>query len=141
MPEKKISGNLHISSDILVGFPGESDNAFNNTLDIMRESGLGRVHVFPYSERQGTIASRMPGKISHNEKISRTSQAIALGRELYDNYAKNFVGHELEILIEQNNTGHTRHYIDASCTGHSNEIIKAEALRYVNSKLECERRD
>ena len=136
---KKISDDLHISSDILVGFPGESDEAFTNTLNVMRDSGLGRVHVFPYSERQDTVASRMPDKVSHETKISRTSQAIELGRELYNDYAKNFVGQDVEVLIEQNNTGHTRHYIDALCEGQPNEIIKLKAQGYINGKLECMR--
>ena len=134
---KKIGDYLHISSDILVGFPGESDEAFTNTLNIMKDSRLGRVHVFPYSERQGTVASRMPDKISHETKILRTSQTIKLGRELYDNYAKNFIGQEVEILIEQNNIGHTRHYIDAECYGEQNEIVKIKAMDYINGKLKC----
>ena len=140
---KKINDRLHISSDILVGFPGESDEAFSNTLNIMREAGLGRVHVFPYSERQGTIASRMPDKVPHEIKISRTSEAIKLGRELYDNYARNFVGQEVEVLIEQNSMGHTRYYIDAECVPNkkANEIIKVKATDYVNNKLKCMCRD
>ena len=138
---KKISDRLHISSDILVGFPGESEQAFQNTLNVMREAGLGRVHVFPYSERQGTLAANMPGKISHEIKILRTSQAISLGRELYENYAKNFFGQEVEILIEKNSKGHTRHFIEAECPGNDNEIVKAKALRYVDGKFECERRN
>ena len=136
---KKLGDDLHISSDILVGFPGESDEAFTNTLNVMRDSGLGRVHVFPYSERQDTVASRMPDKVSHETKILRTSRAIELGRELYNDYAKNFVGQDVEVLIEQNNTGHTRHYIDALCEGQPNEIIKLKAQGYINGKLECMR--
>ena len=136
---KKLGDDLHISSDILVGFPGESDEAFTNTLNIMKDSGLGRVHVFPYSERQGTVASRMPDKVSHEIKILRTSQAIELGRKLYDDYAKNFVGQDVEILIEQNNLGHTRHYIDAICEGQANEIITIKAQGYINGKLKCMR--
>jgi len=132
---EKISEKIHISSDILVGFPGESEKNFLQTLDIMKKSALGRVHVFPYSERQGTIAANLPGKISHEEKISRTSQAISLGRELFNNYAKKFVNHEAEILLENNNKGYTRHFIEAVCTGEKNQIIKARPLRYADGKL------
>ena len=142
---EKISSEIHISSDILVGFPNENDKNFEDTLDVMKKSGLGRVHVFPYSERPGTIAANLPQKISHEIKISRTSQAIALGRELYDNYAKNFLGREVEILLENNNRqsgsyrGHTRHFIEAVTSGENNknQILKARALRYVDGKLEC----
>ncbi len=137
----KISDDIHISSDILVGFPGESDLAFNNTLKIMRASKFGRVHVFPYSERKGTLAATMPNKISHETKIFRTSEAIKLGHELYNNYAEKFTHKEVEILIEKNNKGYTRNYIEALCEGNENEIVKAEVICYGNNGLECLRRD
>ena len=135
---KKISKDIHISSDILVGFPGESEKAFENTLAVMKEAKLGRVHVFPYSQRKGTLAAEMPDQIPHEIKIERTSKAIELGRELYRNYIKKFEGHEVEILLESGNKGHTRHFIEATCAGDNNEILKAKAIRYVNGKLECE---
>ena len=136
---KKINDNLHISSDILVGFPGENDNAFNNTLNVMKSSGLGRVHVFPYSERRGTPASNFPEKVPHDVKISRTSQAIRLGRKLYEDYARKFINSDVEVLIESDNKGHTRHYIEAECEGEKNEIVKVKALSYDNDRLKCER--
>ena len=132
-----LGDDLHISGDILVGFPGESNTAFMNTLEVMRASGFGRVHVFPYSERKGTIAARMKGKISHQEKIYRVSRAISLGNELYEQYAKRFMGHKVEILIERDGRGHTRHYIEASCRGNDNEIITAEAGGLNYGRLEC----
>ena len=133
--------NLHISSDILAGFPGESETAFMNTLDVMRKAGLGRVHVFPYSERQGTIAAKLPGKIPHSEKAARTAQAISLGRELYAEYVNSFIGHDAEILVETGNRGHTRHYIEALCEGRDNEIVIARAVKVNDGQLECVRRD
>ena len=133
--------DLHISSDILVGFPGESESAFTNTLHIMRASGLGRVHVFPYSERKGTLAANMPDKVSHAEKISRTSRAISLGQELYTDYMSRFIGHEAEILIETGSKGHTRHYIEAFCDGRDNEIVRALITGVKDGRFECVRRD
>ena len=134
---QKISPDIHISSDILAGFPGESDTAFRNTLDIMRASGFGRVHVFPYSARRGTIAADMAGQIPSPVKIFRVSEAISLGRKLFSGYAKRFVGHEAEILIERDNRGHTRHYIEATCKGNNNEIVKAEVKNFDGSGFEC----
>ncbi|MBR0150559.1 MAG: MiaB/RimO family radical SAM methylthiotransferase [Synergistaceae bacterium] len=136
---EKISPSLHISSDIMTGFPGETDSAFRNTLSIMKASGLGRVHVFPYSSRKGTIAANMPGQIPHDVKISRTAEAISLGREMYTNYAETFTGHDTEILIERGNHGYTRHYIEAECYGAENETITARALRFDGVRLICER--
>ena len=137
----KISPDIHISTDIITGFPGENDSAFLHTLDIMRASGLGRVHVFPYSARRGTIAADMPGQVPSPVKAARTSEAISLGRELYESYARKFIGHEAEILIERDNRGHTRHYIEATCAGNDNEIVKAEVMSFDGSGLECVRRD
>lgn len=138
---KYLGDDLHISSDILTGFPGESESAFNNTLKLMQESRLGRVHVFPFSERKGTLAERMPGKISHGEKISRVSRAITLGRELYDSYVKGFLNHEVEILIEDDGThGHTRHFVEADILDEkfsANQIINAKAVGESNGRLEC----
>ena len=133
--------DLHISSDILVGFPGESEEAFSGTLDVMRSAGLGRVHVFPYSERQGTIAASLPGKVPHDVKVERTARAITLGRELYSSYVRNFIGREVEILIEKDGKGHTRHYVEACCDGMDNEIVRAEARGERDGQLECLRRD
>ena len=139
---RKILGeNLHISTDILVGFPGESENAFMNTLNLMKESKLGRVHVFPYSEREGTIAAKMPQKIPHAEKISRTSRAIELGNILYNNYMKKFINHDVDILLEKNNKGHTKQYIEAICDGENNSIVRAKVIGVNDGRFECVRRD
>ena len=137
----KISQDIHISTDIIAGFPGENDAAFSNTLDVMKDSGFGRVHVFPFSARKGTLAAEMPGQIPSPLKVARTAQAISLGRELFSEYAKRFVGHEAEILIERDNKGHTRHYIEAKCRGNDNEITRAEVIRFDGSGLECLRGD
>ena len=136
-----LGDDLHISSDILVGFPGENDNAFKNTLETMKAAKFGRVHVFPYSKREGTIAASMTNQIHHDVKINRTSQAISLGHELYEEYVKRFMNSDAEILIESNNRGYTRHYIEAMCTGNDNEIVKATVKGAVNGRLACMRRD
>mgnify|MGYP002626317190 CR=1 FL=1 len=141
--------DVHISSDILVGFPGETEQAFTNTLQVMRASGLGRVHVFPYSEREGTLAATMPERVPHAERVSRTSRAIALGHELYADYVRKFTGREAEVLIEKDGRGHTRHYIDAECeecAGMDNEIVRVKVMGVLkggvkDGRLECVRRD
>ena len=132
--------DLHISSDILVGFPRESEQAFMNTLNVMRSAKLGRVHVFPYSPRNGTIAAALLGQVPHDVKVSRTAQAIALGQELYAEYVKKFIGHEAEILLETGGKGHTRNYIEAVCAGSDNEIVRAVITGERDGQLECVRR-
>ena len=138
---KVLGSDLHISSDILVGFPGESEEAFTNTLNVMRAAKFGRVHVFPYSERQGTIAAGLQGKVSHDVKTARTARAISLGRELYADYVRQFIGQDAEILIETGGKGHTRHYVEALCEGRDNEIVRAIVKGERDGQLECVRRD
>ena len=102
---------------------------------------LGRVHVFPYSARTGTIAATLPGQVPHDAKISRTAQAIALGQELYAEYIGRFVGREDEVLLETDGKGHTRNYIEALCEGRDNEIVRVLITGERDGQLECVRRD
>ena len=115
---KRLGDALHISSDILVGFPGEEEMAFQNTLSLMRRVGLGRVHVFPFSPRPGTVAAQMPGKVSDEMLNGRVKRALALGHELLENYAESFIGRELDVLAEEPEQegrycGHTPHFLEA----------------------------
>jgi threonylcarbamoyladenosine tRNA methylthiotransferase MtaB len=97
---KKLGEDLHISSDILVGFPGESEEAFRNTLALMGRVKLGRVHVFPYSPRRGTAAAAFPGRVPPRVASERMSVALTLGEELLTRYASHFVGRDLSVLVE-----------------------------------------
>lgn len=136
--------NLHISSDILVGFPGETDEAFNNTLEIMQKANFGRVHVFPFSEREGTAAVKFPDKIENSLKNLRTSQAIDLGKKLFLNYAGKFLNQNVEVLIEKINNdyslGHSKHYLEVFCKGNffeRNQIINLKVINISDARLEA----
>ncbi|MDR1977307.1 MAG: MiaB/RimO family radical SAM methylthiotransferase [Synergistaceae bacterium] len=97
---EKLGDDLHISSDVLVAFPGESEKAFRGTLALMRRVGLGRVHVFPYSPRIGTVAAGFPDQIPPPAAAERMKLAMAEGEELLTRYASRFVGRDLSVLIE-----------------------------------------
>jgi threonylcarbamoyladenosine tRNA methylthiotransferase MtaB len=119
---EKLGGDLHISSDVLVGFPGESEGAFQNTLALMRRAGLGRVHVFPYSPRPGTAAAAFPNRVPPRVVSERVSAALALGEELLARYASRFVGRDLSVLVEgteeartaRATLGYTRHFVSVA---------------------------
>ncbi len=137
-----LGDELHISSDIMIGFPGETEKNFNNTLQTMRDSNFGRVHIFPYSERAGTLAVNFSDKVSEQIKSIRKNQALELGRELLNNYASKFIGHDVKILIENNSKGYTENYIEAVILKELNKINKNEiyTLKAVNMRegvLEC----
>jgi len=92
---------VHVSTDLLVGFPGETEEAFRRTLDLVTQLGLGRLHVFPYSPRPGTAAALWTDRPSREEARRRCREADALGKELLGRYAARFVGQEVDLLVEE----------------------------------------
>lgn len=115
----RLGTDLHISSDVLVGFPGEDDAAFHGTTALMRRVGMGRVHVFPYSERRGTLAASLPGRVEPSVRAERAAEAAAVGMELLSGYARRFVGRTLEVLAEGDGAGYTPQFLEAAWEGGS----------------------
>jgi threonylcarbamoyladenosine tRNA methylthiotransferase MtaB len=112
--------DLAISTDVIVGFPGETDDEFAASLDFVREMAFTKLHVFRYSKRPGTAAARMPGHVDSERKKARSAQMLALSDEGGRQFAQQFVGREVEVLWEQvtgasetgyRNTGLTDHYL------------------------------
>jgi len=97
--------DLHLSTDIIVGFPGETDKAFLSTLEMLERAGAGKVHVFPFSLREGTPASLIDGRLPPRVVRSRMDQALSMASELLDRYAGRWVGEEVEILVEKSQGG------------------------------------
>ena len=104
-----------ITTDIIVGFPGETAAEFEETLAFARTVSLARIHVFPYSRREGTKAAEMPGQLSRAVKAERAARLGALAAELSWEYASRFVGTEQEVLFEERDkeclAGHTGTYL------------------------------
>ncbi|HYF00096.1 MAG TPA: tRNA (N(6)-L-threonylcarbamoyladenosine(37)-C(2))-methylthiotransferase MtaB [Planctomycetota bacterium] len=87
------------TTDVIVGFPGETEEAFANTMAVCRRVGFSRLHIFPYSRRRGTDAAArpdLPGRV----KKERLRRLEALAAELTDAYARRFLGREVEVLLE-----------------------------------------
>jgi threonylcarbamoyladenosine tRNA methylthiotransferase MtaB len=97
--------NLHLSTDLLVGFPGETDEAFHRTLSLVRELGFGHLHVFPYSARPGTLAASMEGHLPEAVVKARCEEGIAVGDELLGKYALPFLGTKVPVLVEKAKSG------------------------------------
>ncbi len=92
--------DLAISSDIIVGFPGENERNFQNTLRFVEKCGFSRLHVFKYSPRRGTRAAQLSPQVPYPEKQKRSRQMMALGEELSRRYQDRFVGKTLPVLLE-----------------------------------------
>ncbi|WP_019119952.1 tRNA (N(6)-L-threonylcarbamoyladenosine(37)-C(2))-methylthiotransferase MtaB [Brevibacillus massiliensis] len=90
-----------LTTDVIVGFPGETDEQFQNTYNFIKEVGFSELHVFPYSMRTGTPAARMTDQIPDEIKKERVDRLLELNTELTVNYSKQFVGDVLEVIPER----------------------------------------
>lgn len=97
---QKAVPDLAIGLDVMAGFPGEDEQAFNRTMQFIAALPVAYLHVFPYSERPGTAAAAMPGKISAVEKKYRVQALRDLGKEKRTAFAERFVGRNLQVLVE-----------------------------------------
>ena len=104
-----------VTTDMIVGFPGETEEEFETSLEFIRKCGFADMHIFPYSRRPGTPADKMPGQLSNAVKEDRSRRAITVAEEMSRAYRESFVGTTLEVLFEEPEgeyfTGHTPNYI------------------------------
>lgn len=129
--------DIGITTDVMVGFPGETDEQFLQTVQFVRECGFSRLHVFRFSPRPGTPAACMPDQVRPEVKAERASAMIALGRELALAFAARFVGCVLDVLVEEERaedgglSGFTGNYIRVSFPGGDelvNRVVPVEIL-------------
>lgn len=93
--------DVAITTDVIVGFPGETDSQFENTYRLVKSLGMYQLHVFPYSKRSGTPAARMPDQVEDEVKNQRVERMIQLSKRLQKQYAQKFVGQVLEVIPER----------------------------------------
>lgn len=93
--------NASITTDIMVGFPGETEEEFRLSCDFAEEIGFAKVHVFPYSRRPGTVADRMEGQLTNAVKEKRSAKMIALTQKTKDAFFRSQIGREESVLFEQ----------------------------------------
>jgi threonylcarbamoyladenosine tRNA methylthiotransferase MtaB len=97
--------DVAVTSDVIVGFPGETDSEFQQTLDFCREMRFARIHVFPFSPRPGTAAATMPQQVPPALKKERTEKMLALSQESVVEFQKRFLGKTMSILWEKQSRG------------------------------------
>ena len=98
---KKALPNLAITSDVIVGFPGETEEEFMETYRFIQEIGYSELHVFPYSKRTGTPAARMADQVDDETKNERVHRLIALSDQQAKEYASQFENEVLEVIPEE----------------------------------------
>lgn len=103
---------FNFTTDVIVGFPGETDEDFEASMNVARQVGFGHMHIFKYSVRQGTRAQRMPDHVPDKIKTERSRQMHVLAEELAQAYRDQFNGTEQRVLVERWNEGFAQGYTD-----------------------------
>jgi threonylcarbamoyladenosine tRNA methylthiotransferase MtaB len=94
-----------ITTDVITGFPAETEAEFRETLEFCRQMRFARIHVFPYSPRPGTAAAEMPQPVPEKVKKQRSRQMLELAKESAQSFQQRFLGRTLEVLFEQKTGG------------------------------------
>lgn len=125
---KSIKKDVSITTDVITGFPGETDMEHLESMETIRKIGFTKVHVFPYSDRYNTVASKMPNKVDGNVKKTRVKDLLVLSDELESSFNSKFYGKIMPVLIEEEKDGyfygHTANFIRVKVSGNykHNEI-------------------
>lgn len=139
-----------ITTDLICGFPGETEEEFAQTLAMIREADFSSMHIFPYSRRPGTVADGMPGQLDNATKDSRCHRAAAVAKEMEQSYLSRFVGEVLPVLFEETTEGvpsgsglwrgHAPNYVQVCAQGSDlHNVLKNVRITGVNgSALEGE---
>jgi threonylcarbamoyladenosine tRNA methylthiotransferase MtaB len=108
---RRLRPDVVFGADIITGFPTETDALFQNTYDCVEEAHISWLHVFPYSEREGTPAAKIPNQVPPKERKARAARLRQLGDKIVGKTLQKFVGTQQEIIIEQDGiTGYNPHY-------------------------------
>ena len=122
--------DVNLTTDIIVGFPGETDEEFNKTYQFLKEIKFYKLHVFKYSPRKGTKAAVMPNQISGDIKEKRSRELLELSNENELEYNQKYIGKEMEVLFEEEKEkiykGHTQNYI----------LVYCQTDKKINNKIE-----
>lgn len=125
---RNIRPNISITTDIIVGFPGETEELFEETLDTVRKIRFSKIHVFPFSLRKGTKAEELPNHIDDVTRKDRVRKLINLSKELEIEYFNKFMGQSLEFLPEIYKDGyimgHTGNYLSIKKKGNIQDLNK-----------------
>lgn len=134
---RNVRPNISISTDLIVGFPGESEELFKETLDTLNRIKFSKIHVFPYSKRDGTAAALMPNQIDEAIKKDRSRVVFELSSKFEEEYAIQFIGSEIEVLVETGNIGTSSNYLKVLLNDNFkvNSIVKVIPKEYSDGLL------
>jgi threonylcarbamoyladenosine tRNA methylthiotransferase MtaB len=118
---RSVNPNISITTDVIVGFPSETEEDFNETYEFCKKIGFSKIHVFPYSDRDGTESSKMKDKVNSEVKKERVKKLLDLSNKLELEYKKKFNNKTLSVLFERKKfltyTGYSSNYIEVKKIG------------------------
>ena len=131
--------DVNLTTDIIVGFPQETEEEFEKTYQFLKEIKFYKMHIFKYSQRKGTKAAVMEGQIDGSIKEKRSQKLIKLSEKNEEEYNKKYIGKTVEVLWEEEKNGyyqgHTKNYIQAHCRKEDN--MKDEEIENKIIKAKC----
>lgn len=133
---REVRPDIAITTDVIVGFPTETDDNFRETYDFCKEIKFSKIHVFPYSDRSGTVAQKITPKVSPKVKKERVLALIALSNQLKDEYEEQFLGKKIPFLFENYDEtkktyrGHSSNYLEIHYQSDENLIGKIKDVIY-----------
>ena len=139
---RKYMPNSGITTDIIVGFPGETEEEFNETVDFVKKIKFSRIHVFKYSIREGTKAAKFENQVDEKVKAQRSKKLIKLADELAKDFMQHMIGKTVNVLIEKKTDniyeGYTTNYLRTlveSDTDIDNKIVSVKVLKFNDDYL------
>lgn len=119
---REIFPNCMLTTDVIAGFPGESDEEFDETKQTIKQMKFLKVHAFPYSQRRGTVAAKMPDQLTKSKKAERVHELIEISTSLSNELMRTAVGSKQEVLIEEathrnRQKGFTKNYMHVEVEG------------------------
>lgn len=133
--------DISITTDLIVGFPDENDEDFNDTLNVLHQIKFMHIHTFPYSKRDGTKASMMPNQVDGNIKKKRVKEVIEISNKYEHLYYEKYLNSILDGVVEVNNNKiivHTSNFIPVNINKKikNNEIVKVKIIKVNDLKVE-----
>ena len=131
---RALRSDISITTDLIVGFPGEGEEEFRETIDTLKELKITKIHTFPYSKRTGTPASTMPNQVDGNIKKRRVREVLELSNKTELEFYKKYIGSTLEGITELRKDGsvivHTSNFIPIKITDikSNNEIVNVKII-------------
>lgn len=137
---RKYYAEASFTTDVIVGFPGETDEEFAKTYEFLKEIDFYRLHVFKYSPRRGTVAEKMPNQIDGNKKEERSNKLIELSNSTENKHNQSYIGKTVKVLFEEFEDGffkgHTTNYMMVKVAG-----VEGQSDKFVNKILDVKIRE